>query len=193
WIFIADEVQTGLGRSGKMFAMEHWNVEPDIVCIAKALAGGIAPIGATVAREEIMDWEPGAHASTFGGNLVACVAAIEGIKILKEEKLVERAAKLGEEIMKRLQEIAETSKLIGDVRGKGLMIGVELVKDKKTKNPATNEREALIRKALDKGLILFRGGQSTIRIAPPLVIPKRDLEIGMDIFEQSLREVEKEC
>ncbi|MEM2299657.1 MAG: aminotransferase class III-fold pyridoxal phosphate-dependent enzyme, partial [Candidatus Hadarchaeales archaeon] len=115
------------------------------------------------------------------------------IKILKEEKLVERAAKLGEEIMKRLQEIAETSKLIGDVRGKGLMIGVELVKDKKTKNPATNEREALIRKALDKGLILFRGGQSTIRIAPPLVIPKRDLEIGMDIFEQSLREVEKEC
>jgi 4-aminobutyrate aminotransferase len=193
WIFIADEVQTGLGRSGKMFAMEHWGVDPDIVCVAKALSGGIAPIGATVARESIMDWEPGAHASTFGGNLVACVAAIEGLRILKDENLVERAARLGERIMKRLREIEETSKLIGDVRGKGLMIGVELVKDRKTKEPAVREREQLIRAALDRGLILFRGGQSTIRIAPPLVIPEEDLEIGMEIFEQSLREVEKKC
>ncbi len=193
WIFIADEVQTGLGRSGRMFAIEHWGVDPDIVCVAKALSGGIAPIGATVAREDIMDWEPGAHASTFGGNLVACVAAIEGLKIVKEERLVERAAKLGEKIMKRLQEIEETSRLIGDIRGKGLMIGIELVKDKKTKEPAVREREQLIREALDRGLILFRGGQSAIRIAPPLVIPEEDLEIGMEIFEQSLREVEKKC
>jgi len=193
WLFIADEIQTGLGRTGKMFAMEHWGVVPDIVCVAKALAGGIAPIGATIADAEVMDWEPGAHASTFGGNIIACVAAIEGLKILEEQKLVQRAAELGDLALRRLQELEERSKLVGDVRGKGLLLAVDLVKDKRTKEFAVEEREMLVKEALNRGLIVFRGGQSVIRIAPPLVINRQELERGLDIFEEALREVERKC
>lgn len=193
WLFIADEIQTGLGRTGKMFAMEHWKVVPDITCVAKALAGGIAPIGATIARSEVMDWEPGAHASTFGGNLVACAAAIEGLKLLKEEKLVARAARLGRVMMKRLREIQERSKLIGDVRGKGLLAGVELVKNHRTKERAIKERNMVVQKALDRGLLIFRGGKSVIRLAPPLIITQEELELGLDLFEGALREVERKC
>lgn len=193
WVFIADEIQTGLGRSGKMFAIEHWGVIPDIVCVAKALAGGMAPIGATIANARVMDWEPGAHASTFGGNLVACAAAIEGLKILEEQNLVKRAAELGELALRRLNEIEERSKLVGDVRGKGLLLAVEMVKDKRTKDFAVEERDMLVREALNRGLIVFRGGKSAIRIAPPLTIDKRELELGLDIFEEALREVERKC
>jgi len=193
WLFIADEIQTGLGRTGKMFAMEHWRVVPDIVCVAKALAGGIAPIGATIADAKVMNWEPGAHASTFGGNIIACVAAIEGLKILEEQKLVQRAAKLGDLVLRRLQELEESSKLVGDVRGKGLLLAVDLVKDKRTKEFAVEEREMLVKEALNRGLIVFRGGQSAVRIAPPLVINRQELERGLDIFEEALREVERKC
>ncbi|MFN4132799.1 MAG: acetyl ornithine aminotransferase family protein [Candidatus Hadarchaeales archaeon] len=193
WLFIVDEIQTGLGRSGKMFAIEHWGVVPDIVCVAKALAGGIAPIGATIARAEVMDWEPGAHASTFGGNLVACAAAIEGLKILKEENLVKRAAMFGETILKRLKEIEETSKIIGDVRGKGLLIGIEVVKDKRTKERGQKERDMIVQEALSRGLIIFRGGKSVIRLAPPLTIMPEELELGLDILDDSIHEVERKC
>jgi 4-aminobutyrate aminotransferase len=193
WLLIADEIQTGLGRTGKMFAMEHWGVAPDIVCVAKALAGGMVPIGAIIADARVMDWEPGAHASTFGGNIIACVAAIEGLKILEEQKLVQRAAELGDLTLKRLQEIGEKSKLVGDVRGKGLLLAVELVKDKRTKEFAVKEREMLVREALNRGLLVFRGGRSAIRIAPPLVISRQELEQGLDIFEEALREVERKC
>ncbi len=193
WLFIVDEIQTGLGRTGKMFAIEHWKVIPDIVCVAKALAGGIAPIGATIARAEVMNWEPGAHASTFGGNLVACAAAIEGLKLLKEEKLVERAAKLGRVMLRRLTDLAERSRLIGDVRGKGLLVGIELVKNKRTKERAIKERNAVVQRALDKGLLIFRGGKSVIRLAPPLTITRQELDLGLDLFEEALREVERKC
>ncbi len=193
WIFIADEIQTGLGRSGKMFAIEHWRVTPDIVCVAKALAGGIAPISATIADAKVMDWEPGAHASTFGGNIIACVAAIEGLKILDEQKLVKHAAELGEMALKRLREMEEKSKIIGDVRGKGLLLAVEFVKDKRTKKHAVKERDMLVQEALNRGLIIFRGGQSAIRIAPPLVIDKREFELSLDIFEEALCGVERKC
>ena len=193
WLFIADEIQTGLGRTGKMFAMEHWGVVPDIVCVAKALAGGIAPIGATIASAKVMDWEPGAHASTFGGNLIACAAALEGLKILKEQKLVKRAAELGDLALKRLKELGDESKLVGEVRGKGLMLAVEMVKDKNTKERAIKERDMVVREALNRGLIVFRGGRSMIRIAPPLIISQRELELGLDILEDSLREVERKC
>jgi 4-aminobutyrate aminotransferase len=176
-----------------MFAIEHWGVVPDIVCIAKALAGGIAPIGATVAKAEVMDWEPGAHASTFGGNLVACAAAIEGLKILKEENLVKRAAMFGENILKRLKEIEETSKIIGDVRGKGLLIGIEIVKDKRTKERGVEEREKIVQEALKRGLLIFRGGRSVIRLAPPLTISPEELELGLDLLEEAIREVERKC
>jgi len=193
WLFIADEIQTGLGRSGKMFAMEHWKVIPDIVCVAKALAGGMAPIGATIANVKVMDWAPGAHASTFGGNLIACAAALEGLNILEKQKLVHRAAELGELTLKRLQEFADGSRLIGEVRGRGLLLAVELVKDKQTKERAVKERNAVVREALNRGLLVFRGGRSVIRIAPPLTINRRELELGLDIFGEALHEVERKC
>ncbi len=193
WLFIADEIQTGLGRSGKMFAIEHWNVVPDIVCVAKALSGGMAPIGAMIASAKVMNWEPGAHASTFGGNLVACVAAIEGLKILKEQRLTQRAAKLGERVLKRLQEMEESSKIIGEVRGKGLLLALEIVRDKRTRKRGIKERDMIVRRALDRGLIVFRGGRSVIRVAPPLIIGESELDLGLDILEESLREVERKC
>jgi len=193
WVFIADEIQTGLGRTGKMFAMEHWKVIPDIVCVAKALAGGIVPIGATIARASIMDWEPGSHASTFGGNLMACAAALASLELLEKQELVKRAAELGALALRRLQEICEESKLVGEVRGKGLLLAVEMVRDKQTKERAVKEREAVVREALNRGLIVFRGGRSVIRIAPPLIISQRELELGLDIFEDALREVERNC
>jgi 4-aminobutyrate aminotransferase len=151
----------------------------------------MAPIGAMISSAKVMDWEPGAHASTFGGNLVACAAAIEGLKILKERDLVKRAEQLGNFALKRLNEIAEESSLIGDVRGKGLLIGIELVKDKRTKERAVEEREKLVRDTLDRGLIIFRGGRSVIRIAPPLVSTRLELQMGLDIFEKSLKEIER--
>ena len=193
WSFIADEIQTGLGRTGKMFAMEHWGVAPDAVCLAKALAGGMVPMGATITRADLMNWEPGAHASTFGGNLLACAAALAGLEILRKQKLVERAEKLGSFMMERLREMAEGSKLIGDLRGKGLLAGIELVKDEKTKELAVEEREKLVREALDRGIIIFRGRGSVIRVAPPLTISKRELELGLGILEGALREVERKC
>ncbi len=193
WLFIADEIQTGLGRSGRMFAMEYWGVVPDIVCVAKALAGGMAPIGATIASAKVMNWEPGAHASTFGGNLIACAAALEGLKLLKKQKLVTRAAKLGKLALKRLKELEEKSRLIGEVRGKGLIMAVEMVGDKRMKKYAVKERDRVILEALNRGLLLFRGGRSVIRIAPPLIISQRELELGLDIFEESLQEVERKC
>ncbi|MEW6222660.1 MAG: acetyl ornithine aminotransferase family protein [Candidatus Hadarchaeota archaeon] len=191
WLLIADEVQTGLGRTGRNFAMEHWGVVPDMICVAKALSGGMAPIGAMISNTKVMDWEPGAHASTFGGNLVACAAAIEGLKILKEQNLVKRAEKLGSFALKRLNEIAEGSSIIGDVRGKGLLLAIELVKDKRTRETAVETREKLIRDTLDRGLIIFRGGRSVIRIAPPLVSTRLELQLGLDILEKSLKEIER--
>jgi len=193
WLFISDEVQTGLGRSGKMFAIEHWGVVPDIVCVAKALAGGIIPAGATIARASVMDWAPGAHANTFGGNLLACAAALAGLDLLQRQKLVARAAKLGKLALNRLHEIADRYELIGDVRGKGLMLAVELVKDHRSKHPAIKEREAIVQATINRGVIVFRGGRSTIRIAPPLIISERELGLGLDLFEEAIGEVQKRC
>ena len=117
WVFISDEVQTGLGRTGKMFAIEHWGVTPDLICMAKALSGGMVPIGAVVGRKEVMNWEKGAHANTFGGNALACAAALAGIRILERENLVERASKLGAKTLRRLEEWKEKYGIVGGVRG----------------------------------------------------------------------------
>lgn len=194
WILIADEIQTGLGRSGKMFAVEHWGVVPEVICLAKALSGGIAPIGATIAKAEVMNWEPGAHASTFGGNLVACTAAIEGLKLLEEKKLVDRARKLGDYSLRYLQEMVEDEiPIVGEVRGKGLMLAVEFVEKTDRRKNGTKERDMVIQTALKKGVIFFRGGRSALRIAPPLIISREELDKGLSILREAVEEVARKC
>ncbi|MGE3314420.1 MAG: acetyl ornithine aminotransferase family protein, partial [Planctomycetaceae bacterium] len=141
-LYIVDEVQSGMGRTGKMFAIEHWGVEPDILCLAKGIASGL-PLGAIVAKSEVMTWKPGSHASTFGGNPVACAAALETIALLEEE-LMQNAAEVGADLLDGLRELQTRHPLIGDVRGKGLLLAIELVRDRATKAPAPDECEALV-------------------------------------------------
>jgi len=189
-LLIVDEVQTGFGRTGRMFACEHYGVEPDILCLSKALAAGL-PMGATVARAEVADWQEGAHSNTFGGNLLACAAALANIEVIEEEKLWERAAHLGEHALKRLRELMEESRIVGDVRGKGLMIGVELVRDKTTRAKAIKETEQVTVEAFKRGLILLPVGHNCIRVAPPLNIPNDLLDRGLDILVEAVKVVEK--
>lgn len=189
-LLIVDEIQSGFGRTGKMFAIEHWGVTPDIVCMGKGIASGM-PMGATVARAELDFKDEGSHSNTFGGNLVVCEAASATIATIEEEKLAENAAKVGSNIMKRLRELMENHSLIGDVRGKGLMIGVELVKDRKTKTPAKEEAELLIMEAWKRGIVLMTCGVSTIRMLPPLNIPSELVDRAMDVFENALNAVER--
>jgi len=190
-LLIDDEVQAGVGRTGRWFAIEHWNVEPDIVCIAKSIASGL-PLGATVSRSKLMDWEGGSHASTFGGNPVACVAALAVIGIMKEENLLENAAKQGNYIMRRLQELKEKSEIVGDVRGKGLMIGAEIVENKKTKKPAKEKASEIMMRCWKRGVAIITCGASTLRIAPPLNITRELIDASLEIIEDVTREVEKE-
>jgi 4-aminobutyrate aminotransferase len=173
-----------MGRTGKMFAIEHWGVEPDIVCIAKGIASGM-PLGAMVARREVMDWGPGAHASTFGGNPVSCIAALETIKLL-EEGLMANAAEVGAHLKTQLTGLMDKHPIIGDVRGLGLMIGAELVKDRATKEPATAEKERVIQACFQRGLLLLGCGQSTVRFCPPLVITKEQADTAVGILDEVL-------
>jgi len=189
-LFIVDEVQSGIGRTGKWWAIEHWNVEPDIVCSAKGLASGL-PLGATIAKSKVMDWVPGSHASTFGGNPLSCVAASAVIEIIQEEKLLDNATKQGAYIMKRLEELKGKSEIVGDVRGKGLMIGVEIVEDKESKKPAAQKASEIMTRSWKRGVNVITCGASTIRIAPPLVITRELVDAALDIIEDSIREVEK--
>ncbi len=188
-LFVADEVQSGMGRTGKMLAIEHFGVTPDVICLAKGIASGM-PLGATVAGGKIMDWPPGAHASTFGGNPVSCSAALATIDLLKGG-LIKNAAQMGDYIIKALHVISATSRLIGDVRGKGLMIAVEMVTDKNTKKRAIEERNKVVEGAFQKGLLLLDCGRNSIRFSPPLTITKKDADKALAIFEETLREVEK--
>lgn len=190
-LLIDDEVQSGMGRTGKWFAIEHWGVEPDIICTAKALASGL-PLGATIAKAKIMDWVPGSHASTFGGNPLSCVAASAVIDAIEEEKLLENAAKQGAYIMKRLGELKEQSEIVGDVRGKGLMMGMEIVEDKESKKPAPQKVSEIMMRSWKRGINVISCGASTIRIAPPLIITRELVDSAMDIIEDVTREVEKE-
>lgn len=187
-LYIVDEVQSGMGRTGKMFASEHWGVVPDMICLAKGIASGM-PLGALIAKADLMDWGRGSHASTFGGNPVSCVAALETIALL-EEGLIENAARVGEFLMTRLREVASRRRLIGDVRGKGLMVGTELVRDRVTKEPAVEERDALIQACFRKGLLLLGSGPNTVRFCPPLVIDESDVETAVSIFDAALGELE---
>jgi len=188
-LLVADEVQTGMARSGKWFAIEHWNVEPDVLCTSKAMAAGLS-IGATVSKAEIMDWEAGAHCTTLAANPVACAAAMAVIDVIEEERLWENAAKQGDYIQKRFRELQGGSEMIGDVRGKGLMIGVEFVKNRQTKQPAGREVDEVLQKCFKKGVLAISGGDSTIRIAPPLTITRELLDAGLEILSEAIAEVE---
>jgi 4-aminobutyrate aminotransferase len=190
-LLIDDEVQSGIGRTGKWFAIEHWNVEPDIICSAKALASGL-PLGATIAKAKVMDWVGGSHASTFGGNPLSCAAAIAVIDAIKEERLLENATKQGAYIMKRFEELKEKSEIVGDVRGKGLMIGVEFVEDKDSKKPAPQKANEIMIRSWKRGVAVITCGISTLRIVPPLNITRELVDAGMEIIEDVVKEVEKE-
>lgn len=186
-LLIDDEVQSGMGRTGRMFAIEHFNTKADIYCIAKGVASGM-PLGACVARPGIMDWQPGSHASTFGGNPIACAAALKTIELLENE-LIENAALLGRIALTRLRDLERKYEFVGDVRGKGLMLGIELVADKKSKQPITDRRNAVVYEAFKNGLLLLGAGVSTIRLIPALILGENDLHVGIDIIEKALKKV----
>jgi 4-aminobutyrate aminotransferase len=190
-LFIDDEVQAGMGRTGRWCAIENWKVEPDVLCLAKSIASGL-PLSAIVAKAKVMDWELGAHATTFGGNPVACAASLAVFDVIKNERLMENAVKQGNYIMKRLNEFKETSEILGDVRGKGLMIGAEIVEDKKTKTPASKKAEEIMMRSWKRGVVIITCGRSTIRIAPPLTITKDLVDPALDIIIDTMKEVEKE-
>lgn len=185
-LYVADEVQSGMGRTGKMFASEHFDIIPDIITLAKGIASGL-PLSATVASEKIMDWIPGSHASTFGGNPVSCQAALTTIKLL-EEGLIDNAARQGAYIINELKRLERTYPIIGDVRGLGLMLAIEIVKDKETKEYAIEERDRIVQKAFLKGLLLLTCGRSAIRFCPPLILSKNDADIALSLFEECLKE-----
>jgi 4-aminobutyrate aminotransferase len=185
-----DEVQSGMGRTGKWFAIENFDVVPDIITIAKGIAAGL-PLGVMASRAELQDWTPGSHASTFGGNPVACAAASAVIKVIKDEGMLENAQKQGKYIMKRLEEMKESHRIVGDVRGIGLMCGIELVKDKKSKIPAPQETEDIMMACFRKGIALVNCGKSVIRLMPPLIITRELIDTSLDVLNESLNEVEK--
>ncbi len=188
-LLIVDEVQSGMGRTGKMWAIQHWGVEPDIVCIAKGIASGM-PLGAMVARKSVMTWPPGTHGNTYGGNPLACAAALATIRLV-ENGLMHNAARQGEVILQALQEMLPRHPSIGHVRGKGLMLGVEFVQDRATQAPAKDLRDAVVYKAFERGLLLLGCGRSVVRIAPPLHIEGSLVEEGLEIFEDALTEAEE--
>jgi len=184
-LFVADEVQSGMGRTGKMMAIEHWGVAPDITALAKGIASGM-PLGAMVAQSEVMDWVRGSHASTFGGNPISCQAALATIQLLEEE-LIQNAALLGGYLLDKLKDLQKRFRLIGDVRGKGLMIGVEIVKDPVTKEKAIEERNRIIQECFEKGLLILGCGENVIRFSPPLIIAQKEADLALSILEEVLK------
>ena len=190
-LLVADEIQSGMGRTGKMFSVEHWDVEPDIICLAKALASGM-PLSAMIAKETLMSWPKGAHGSTFGGNPVACAAAHATLDVIEEEGLLENASQIGERLMGKLRELARSSRLIGDVRGLGLMIGVELVTDKETLTGAKEEAELVVQECFRRGLLTLPCGPNSIRFSPPLIITAAEADTAFEIFAAALGEVESQ-
>lgn len=190
-LLVVDEVQSGMGRSGKWWAIQHWGVEPDLLAAAKAIASGL-PLSAVIGRSDLMSLPKGSHATTFGGNPIACRVALEVIRIIEDEGLLGRATRVGEFIIKRFKEMQEEMEIIGDVRGKGLMIGVELVRDRDKKTPAQKELEKVLIESFKKGVLAIGAGLSTLRLAPPLNIPMELAEKAIDILESVLRKVQVE-
>jgi 4-aminobutyrate aminotransferase len=183
-LLVADEIQSGMGRTGKMFAMEHFGVEPDIMALAKGIASGM-PLGAMIAGGRLMDWPAGSHASTFGGNPVSCSAALATIRLL-ETGLIENAAVRGRQLMAGLYEMQKRFECMGEVRGKGLMVGVEFVKDRNSRRIAPDLRDRVVQGAFRKGLLLLGCGESTVRFCPALTIGAEEVDTGLSLFEDTL-------
>lgn len=189
-LMIVDEVQSGMGRTGKWWAIEHFDVEPDIVCAAKGIASGV-PLGVMFARENIMTWPKSAHGNTFGGNPIACVAALATIELI-ETQFMQNAVEMGDYLIECLKQIMVHHPSIGEVRGKGLMIGIEFVQDRLTREPAEKLRDQVVDLAFKMGLLLLGCGKSTIRFAPPLSVSRSEIDEGLAIFEEALTICEKE-
>jgi 4-aminobutyrate aminotransferase len=185
-LLVADEVQSGMGRTGRMFASEHFGLEPDIVAIAKGIASGL-PLGATVARAELMTWKPGAHASTFGGNPVSVAAALTTIELLEQE-LVDNAARVGARMMARMRDWPRRFPCVGDVRGLGLMIGFEIVRDQASKERDPELRDRIVDLAFRRGLLVLGAGPNSIRLAPPLVLTADQADFAVETLEGCIRD-----
>ncbi len=189
-LLVADEVQSGVGRTGKWWAIEHSGVQPDIVCIAKGIASGM-PLSICMTRAEIMDWKPGSHASTYGGNPLAIAAALTTLDIIEREGMA-NAAKVGAAMMKRLQPWPSKHPIVGEVRGRGLMIGIEIVKDQETREAATTWRNRIEELAFERGLMLLGCGETSLRLSPPLIVRQEEADIALDILEECISIIERE-
>ena len=191
-LLIVDEIQSGVGRTGKWWAIEHENVEPDIVCFAKGIASGM-PLGGIMARDEIMTWAQGAHGSTYGGNPMALASATATLEVIQEEGLLVKAEETGDYIVDRLRQMQLNHPSIGDVRGRGLMVGIEFVEDRVTKKRAAELRTAVIERSFDKGLLVIPCGPNVIRMTPPLNISRDLVDEGLHLFEEALTIAEREA
>jgi len=187
-LLVADEVQSGMGRTGKWWAVEHAGIEPDIICTAKGIASGM-PLGAVIARASVMDWTPGAHASTFGGNPVCIAAAMATLRLLEREYIA-NAARMGELILSRTADWRERHKIVGDIRGRGLMIGIEFVRDQETKVKAPDLRNRIVQTAFRKGLLVLGSGDTTLRLCPPLIIDEEQADFALRTLDECITEVE---
>ena len=187
-LLIHDEVQCGMGRTGRMWASDHFGITPDILTSAKGIASGL-PLSAMIARAETMNWRPGAHASTFGGNPVAVAASLATIDLLERE-LIANAARVGSHVMDRLRTWPQRFKHVGDIRGMGLMIGIEIVRDRSTKEPAADLRDRIVNLAFERGLLTLGAGQNAIRLSPPLVISRDQADFAADTLEECLQAIE---
>jgi len=185
-LLVVDEVQSGIGRTGKWWAVEHTGVEPDVVCMAKGIASGM-PLGITMSRAEIMDWVPGSHASTFGGNPVAVAGALATLDVIEKEHLLENSQQVGNHMLKRMADWPSKLRLVGDVRGRGLMIGVDIVKDKVTKEYGHAERDRIVEMAFERGVLFLGCGPSTIRLCPALVVTKEEADVALDVLEECIK------
>lgn len=186
-LIVADEVQCGMGRTGKLFASDHFDLDPSIVALAKGIASGM-PLGATVAKAQYMQWTPGAHASTFGGNPVSVAAALTTLELLQQE-LVDRAARTGARMLDRMRSWPARFPQVGDVRGLGLMIGIELVKDQASREKAPELRNEVVHRLFERGLLVLGAGQNTIRLSPPLVLTEAQADFAVASIEEVLGEL----